>query len=160
MKKAMTLALGIVTAVGGFFDVGNIATCAQAGAQFRFQLLWAMILATVLITFLVEMSGRFSAVSQKALPDAIREHFGFKFWSVPFIVLTLVHILVLAAEIGGIAFALHLVSGLPLQLLALPVGVLVWVFLWRSTFSTTMIASSTTRPIASTSASRVSRLIE
>ncbi len=33
-------------------------------------------------------------------------------------------------------------------------------FMWRSTFSTTMIASSTTRPIASTSASNVSRLIE
>ena len=31
---------------------------------------------------------------------------------------------------------------------------------WRLTFSTTMIASSTTRPIASTSASSVSRLIE
>ena len=31
---------------------------------------------------------------------------------------------------------------------------------WRLTFSTTMMASSTTRPIASTSASRVSRLIE
>ena len=31
---------------------------------------------------------------------------------------------------------------------------------WRLTFSTTMMASSTTRPMASTSASRVSRLIE
>ena len=39
-------------------------------------------------------------------------------------------------------------------------GVLPSSFMWRSTFSTTMIASSTTRPIASTSASRVSRLIE
>jgi NRAMP (natural resistance-associated macrophage protein)-like metal ion transporter len=136
MKKAMTLALGILTSVGGFFDVGNIATCAQAGAAFRFQLLWAMILATLLIIFLVEMSGRFSAVSQKALPDAIREHFGFTFWFIPFLVLTVVHILVLAAEIGGIAFAVHLVSGLPIQLLAMPIAILVWLFLWRSTFST------------------------
>lgn len=125
-----------MTSVGGFFDVGNIATCAQAGAVFRFQLIWSMILATLLVIFLVEMSGRFAAVSKKALPDAIREHFGFTFWCVPFLVLTIVHILVLAAEIGGIAFALHLVSGLPLQLLALPVAILVWLFLWRSTFST------------------------
>ena len=135
MKRALTLALGIVTGVGGFFDVGNIATSVQAGASFRFQLLWAMILATVVIIFLVEMSGRFSAVTQKALPDGIREHFGFTFWLGPFLVLTIVHILVLAAELGGIAFALHLVSGLPVQLLILPVAVLVWVFLWRSTFS-------------------------
>lgn len=136
MKKALTLALGILTSVGGFFDVGNIATCSQAGAQFRFQLLWSMVLGTIVVIFLVEMSGRFAASSKKALPDAIREHLGFTFWSVPFVVLTIVHILVLAAEIGGIAFALHLVTGLPLQLLALPVAILVWVFLWRSTFST------------------------
>ena len=136
MKKAMTLALGILTSVGGFFDVGNIATCTQAGAIFRFQLLWSVVAATIIVIFLVEMSGRFAAVTHEALPDAIRERFGFSFWFVPFIVLTIVHVLVLAAEIGGIAFALHLVTGLPLQLLALPVGVLVWMFLWRSTFST------------------------
>lgn len=136
MKKATQLALGILTSVGGFFDVGNIATTAQAGAQFRFQLLWALVLATIIVILLVEMSGRFAAVTQKALPDAIREHFGFRFWSVPFLILTIVHVLVLAAEIGGICFALHLVSGLPLQLWALPVAVLVWLFLWRSTFNT------------------------
>jgi Mn2+/Fe2+ NRAMP family transporter len=136
MKKAMTLALGILTSVGGFFDVGNIATCAQAGAIFRFQLLWAMAAATIVVIFLVEMSGRFAAVSKKALPDAIREHFGFSFWFVPFIFLTIVQIFVLGAEIGGIAFAVHLVSGLSVQIVAFPIAILVWLFLWRSTFST------------------------
>ncbi|HJT17104.1 MAG TPA: divalent metal cation transporter [Thermoanaerobaculia bacterium] len=135
MKKALTLALGILTSVGGFFDVGNIATCVQAGARFRFQLIWTMLLATIIVIFLIEMSGRFAAVTKKALPDTIREHFGFTFWLVPFIVLSIIHILVLAAEIGGICFALHLVTGLPLQVFALPVAVLIWLFLWRSTFS-------------------------
>ncbi|PYQ53877.1 MAG: hypothetical protein DMF59_00610 [Acidobacteria bacterium] len=135
MKKATQLALGVLTAVGGFFDVGNIATCTQAGAHFRFQLIWSLILATIVVIFLIEMSGRFAAVTKKALPDAIREHLGFSFWFVPFLILTAVHLLVLAAEIGGICFALHLITGLPIQVWALPVAILVWLFLWRSTFN-------------------------
>jgi Mn2+/Fe2+ NRAMP family transporter len=136
VKKAMTLALGILTAVGGFFDVGNIATCTQAGARFRYQLIWSMLLATIVVILLIEMSGRFAAATNKALPDAIREHFGFAFWLVPFLILTAIHILVLGAEIGGICFALHLVTGYPLQVFALPAVLFVWVFLWRATFST------------------------
>ena len=136
MKKATQLALGILTSVGGFFDVGNIATCTQAGAAFRFRLIWSLLLATIVVIFLVEMSGRFAAATKKALPDTIREHFGFTFWLVPFIILTIVHILVLGAEIGGICFALHLLTGLPLQVWALPVAILIWIFLWRSTFKT------------------------
>lgn len=136
MKKALALTLGIVTSIGGFLDMGALATSAQAGANYRFQLLWAIGLATLLVIFLVEMSGRFAAATRKALPDAIREHFGFTFWLVPFLVLTLSHLLVLGTEIGGVCFALHLITGLPTSLWALPVGVLLWVFLWRSTFNT------------------------
>jgi Mn2+/Fe2+ NRAMP family transporter len=142
MKKAATLALGILTSVGGFFDVGNIATSAQAGAVFRLQLLWPLVLGTVLMIFLVEMSGRLAAVTRQPLPDAIRDYLGFTAWLVPFIVLTLVHFLVLGAEIGGICFALHLISGLPVPFWALPVAVLLWLFLWRSTFSAIENSSS------------------
>jgi NRAMP (natural resistance-associated macrophage protein)-like metal ion transporter len=136
MKKALALTLGIVTSIGGFLDMGNLATSAQAGANFRFQLLWVIALATLLVIFLVEMSGRFAAATRKALPDAIREHFGFSFWLVPFLALTLTHLLVLGTEIGGICFALHLITGLPTPVWALPVAVLLWAFLWRSTFNT------------------------
>ncbi|HEY3569983.1 MAG TPA: divalent metal cation transporter [Thermoanaerobaculia bacterium] len=135
MKKAATLALGILTSVGGFFDVGNLATAAQAGGVFRLQLLWPLLLGTLLVIFLVEMSGRFAAVTRQALPDAIRTHLGFATWLVPFLVLSLVHFLVLGAEIGGICFALHLVTGLPTPVWALPVAALVWLFLWRASFS-------------------------
>jgi Mn2+/Fe2+ NRAMP family transporter len=136
VKKALKLTLGILTSIGGFFDMGALATSAQAGANFKFRLLWAVAAATLLVIFLVEMSGRFAAATRKALPDAIREHLGFQFWLVPFIVLTISHLLVLGTEIGGICFALHLVTGLPTSLWAIPVAILLWLFLWRATFGT------------------------
>jgi Mn2+/Fe2+ NRAMP family transporter len=135
MKKALQLALGILTAIGGFFDIGNLVTAAQSGATFRFQLLWALLVGTVMVIFLVEMSGRFSAVTKKALPEAIREHFGVRFCIGPFIVLALLHVLTLAAEIGGIALALQLITGIRYTYWALPIGILIWLFLWRATFS-------------------------
>jgi Mn2+/Fe2+ NRAMP family transporter len=135
MTKALQLALGVLTAIGGFFDVGNLVTAAQAGASFRFALLWSLALGTVIVIVLVEMSGRFAAMSGKALPEAVREHLGVRVWSVPFVVLVLLHLMTLAAEIGGIAFALQLLSGVAWQLCVLPVGLLLWLFLWRATFN-------------------------
>src|SRR3954468_18379282 len=100
MKKALQLALGILTAIGGFFDIGNLVTASQAGATFRFQLLWALLVGTIIVIFLVEMSGRFAAMSKKTIPEAVREHFGVRFFIAPFLVLVLLHLLTLAAEIG------------------------------------------------------------
>lgn len=135
MKKILQLALGILTSVGGFFDIGNLVTAMQAGASFRFQLLWTLLLGTVICIFLVELSGRFAAVSQKAIPEAVREHFGFKVWIVPFLVLVLVHMMTIAAEIGGIAFAAQLLTGIDFRLWAIPAAIMVWLLLWRATFS-------------------------
>ena len=48
MKIFVDLFLGVVTSIGGFAEIGSISTAAQAGAEFGYQLLWAIILgATV-----------------------------------------------------------------------------------------------------------------
>jgi Mn2+/Fe2+ NRAMP family transporter len=148
MKKGLQLALGILTAIGGFFDVGNLVTGAQAGATFRFQLLWALLLGTIVVIMLVEMSGRFAAVTKKALPEAIREHLGIRVWALPFVVLVILHLMTLAAEIGGVAFALQLLTDVPFAALALPVGILIWLFLWRATFNAIEYSTSTLGLIA------------
>src|SRR3954468_678795 len=129
MKKALQLALGILTAIGGFFDIGNLVTASQSGATFRFQLLWPLLVGTIIVIFLVEMSGRFAAVTKKALPEAIREHLGVRLCIGPFLVLALLHLLTLAAEIGGIALALQLLTGIRYTYWALPIGILIWLFL-------------------------------
>ena len=63
MKKWGELALGVVTCIGGYLEIGSIATASQAGAEFGFQLAWVLALGTVCLAFLLEMTGRMSAVS-------------------------------------------------------------------------------------------------
>src|SRR3954463_474633 len=102
MKKIVQIALGIVTSIGGFLEIGSITTAAQAGAGFGDQLVWSIVLGTACIAFLVEMSGRFAACSRHTIPDAMRERFGVNFFAVPLVVMLGVSLLVLAAELGGI----------------------------------------------------------
>jgi Mn2+/Fe2+ NRAMP family transporter len=134
MKKILEIALGIVTSVGGFLEIGSIATAAQAGAEFSFQLIWAIVLGGTCIIFLVEQSGRFAAVSGRTLPDAIRERFGFNYFAFMYLVLGLVSLMVLSAEIGGVCVALELGTGVAFQWWAIPVALVIWLVIWKGTF--------------------------
>ena len=134
MKKILEIALGIVTSVGGFLEIGSIATAAQAGADFSFQLIWAIVLGGLSIIFLVEQAGRFSAVSGRTIPDAIRERFGFNYFAFLFLVLTIVSLLVLSAEIGGVCIALELATGVSFPWWAIPVAFVIWLVIWKGTF--------------------------
>jgi Mn2+/Fe2+ NRAMP family transporter len=134
MSKLLEIALGIVTGIGGFLEAGSLATAAQAGASFGFQLIWAIVLGTICIAFLVEMGGRLAAVSRHTLPDAMRERFGIRFFLVPLVAVFLVSFLVLASEIGGVCLALQFASGIGFRWWAMPVAALVWLFLWKGTF--------------------------
>jgi Mn2+/Fe2+ NRAMP family transporter len=134
MKKILEIALGIVTSVGGFLEIGSIATAAQAGAEFSFQLIWAILLGGICIIFLVEQAGRFAAVSGRTIPDAIRERFGFNYFAIMYLVLALVSLLVLSAEIGGVCIALELATGVGFQWWAIPAALLIWLVIWKGTF--------------------------
>ncbi|QIR35898.1 divalent metal cation transporter [Tolypothrix sp. PCC 7910] len=134
MKKILEIALGIVTSIGGFLDVGAIATAAEAGSIYGFQLIWVIILGTICVIFLVEMSGRLAAVSKHTLAAAVRERFGFNFYVLPLFAEVIVDFLVLAAEIGGVCIALQLLTGISFQWFALPVAFAIWLLLWKGTF--------------------------
>jgi Mn2+/Fe2+ NRAMP family transporter len=134
MKKVLEIGLGIVTSVGGFLEIGSIATAAQAGADFGYQLAWAVLLGTICIAFLVEMSGRFSACSGHTIPDAMRERFGINFFLAPLFVMFGVSVLVLSAEIGGVTAALNLATGWSIPAWTIPAAFLAWLLLWKATF--------------------------
>ena len=134
MSKVLQLALGIVTAFGGFLEAGSIATSAQAGSEFGYRLLWVLALATVCLVFLVEMSGRLAAVSHHTIAAAVRERFGFTFFVLPLVGMVLVSLLTLIAELGAVCMALQFASGTGFQWWALPVALAAWLLLWRGNF--------------------------
>jgi Mn2+/Fe2+ NRAMP family transporter len=127
-------ALGIVTSVGGYLEVGSLSTALQAGAEFRFRLLWPIAIGTICISFLTEMAGRLAAVSKHTVVGAVRERFGAHYQIFPLGAQLLVDYLVLTSEIGGMALALQIVTGIGFQWWALACAVFVWGFLWRGSF--------------------------
>jgi Mn2+/Fe2+ NRAMP family transporter len=134
MSKLLEIALGIVTSVGGFLEIGSLATAAQAGAAFGYQLIWAILLGVICVAFLVEMAGRFAAVSRHTITDAIRERFGFGFFMLPLVGTLFVNLLVIAAELGGVAIALEFATGIGFAWWSLPAAVAAWLLLWKGTF--------------------------
>jgi Mn2+/Fe2+ NRAMP family transporter len=134
MKKIFEIALGIVTSVGGFLEIGSITTAAQAGAEFSFQLIWAIVLGGLCVIFLVEQSGRLAAVSGHTIPDAIRERFGSNYFLFLLVVIGIVSLLVMAAELGGVCVALEMATGIGFQWWAIPVAFVIWLIIWKGTF--------------------------
>ncbi len=133
-RKVLSIMLGIVTATGGFLDAGAITTSAAAGANFGFGLIWAMVLATIGVMLLVEMSGRLTAMSGKTYADGIRERFGFKFYLFPLTSEVIANSLLLAADFGGMAIALSLLTGIAWHTLLPVAALIVFVMVWRAPF--------------------------
>jgi Mn2+/Fe2+ NRAMP family transporter len=135
MKNLVKIGLGVVTSIGGFLEVGSIGTGLQAGAAFRYQLLWAVALGTICIAFLTEMTGRLAAVSHHTVIDAMRKRFGAPFQIWPLAAQILVDLLVLASELGGAALALQLATDISIQFWVVPITLGIWLLLWLGTFS-------------------------
>jgi len=112
VSKLLNLALGILAAIGGFVDIGDLVFNTAAGATFGYQLMWVIPIGVVGIIVYSEMCGRVAAVSGKAVFDAVRERTGFTVGLSALLASELVNLLTLAAEVGGVAIALQLLSGL------------------------------------------------
>ena len=134
MKKALQVALGIMAAVGGFIEIGDLVFLSQAGALFGYQLLWAVVLGILGIGVYAEMCGRVAATSGRAVFDLVRQRFGFATGAVGLLAGELVVLLTLAAEIGGVALVLQLLLDLPARLLIVLVAIAFFVALWAMSF--------------------------
>lgn len=130
MKRIFDIALGILAAIGGFVDIGDIVFNVAAGSAFGYELLWVVPIGVGAIVTYSEMCGRVAVVSERAVMDAVRERLGFAVGLVALLAGQLVNLLTIAAEIGGIALALQLLAGLPFRVLlvlaVLALGIVIW----------------------------------
>lgn len=89
-------------------DAGGIATYSIAGAKEGYGLLWALILNTVALAVVQEMSARMGVVTGKGFGDLVRERFGVRVTLAVMTLFIFANLTVTIAEFAGIAAALEL----------------------------------------------------
>jgi Mn2+/Fe2+ NRAMP family transporter len=135
MKKFFAIALGILTAIGGFVDIGDIVANSEAGARFGIAHAWVLLVGVIGICAYAEMSGRVTAVSGRPVFDLIRERLGPRVALANLSGSLLVTVLTLGAELGGVGLALQLATSVNYLLWVPVVGFVLWVALWRAKFT-------------------------
>ncbi|MQY04683.1 NRAMP family divalent metal transporter [Actinomadura macrotermitis] len=136
MKRLLAVTLGILTAIGGFVDIGDLVASSLVGARYGFALVWMLLLGLVGICVYAEMAGRVAAVSGRPTFDLVRERLGPRVGLANLTASLLVTLLTLAAELAGVALAVELVSAVPYLLWVPAAGLLVWLVIWRVRFET------------------------
>ena len=135
MKNIFAVALGILTAIGGFLDIGDLVTNSVVGSRFGLALLWVVPVGVLGICLFANMAGRVAAVSGRATFEIIRERLGPRAAAANLGASFFINLMTVTAEIGGMALALQLATDVGPRLW-MPVAAFgVWIVIWRVRFS-------------------------
>ena len=134
MKKALQITLGILTAIGGMIDIGNLVGNTEAGARFGMSLAWVIVLGTLTVILYANMAGRVAAISHRAVFDVIRERLGPRVALVNLAASSALTVLTLVAEVGGAGLVLQLATGLNYRIWVPAAALLLWLVLWKTKF--------------------------
>ncbi|MDX6636854.1 MAG: manganese transport protein [Solirubrobacterales bacterium] len=134
MKGYLQIALGILAAIGGFVDIGDIVFATGAGALFGYQLIWAVVLSVIGIVTFSEMSGRVAIVTQRPVFSVVRQRMGFGLGLVTLIGSEIVNVLTLAAEAGGVALVISLLFNVSYPALLAPAFLILALVIWITPF--------------------------
>jgi manganese transport protein len=134
VKRWLEVFLGILTAFGGFVDMGDLVANAESGARFGMRLAWVVLVGVIGIVVYAEMAGRVATVSKRPVFDVIRERLGARWSFVNLGASFFINLLTLAAEIAGLALVIELATGLNYLLWIPLLAVAVWLVLWKVRF--------------------------
>jgi len=89
-------------------DAGGIATYSIIGAKEGYGLLWALVLITVALAVIQEMSSRMGVVTGKGFGDMVREQFGVRVTLAVMALFIIANLTCTIAEFAGIAASMEL----------------------------------------------------
>lgn len=125
--NVLELALGVMTALGGFVDISELVFATSTGARFGYLLLWVVVAGTIGIALFGEMSGRMAAVLKEPTFSIVRDHYGFNRALVVLVASNIVNVLTCAAEVGGIAIILDILFPVNMRLMLLAAAIVMLV---------------------------------
>ena len=123
---------GLIAANAGN-DAGGIATYADVGARYGYDLLWMMVLITVSLVVVQEMAARMGAVTGKGLAELIREQYGVRWSAFSTVAVLIANLGICISEFVGIGAALGL-AHVPPQASVPVAAMLVWLLLVRGSY--------------------------
>src|SRR3954470_18746140 len=128
----LALGPGLLAASAGN-DAGGIATYASAGASYGYGLLWAMVVVTVCVGVVQEMSAGMGAVTGKGFSDLVRESFTLRQTALILLTLLIANLGIIVSEFIGVAAAAELFG--VSRYVAVPLAaIFVWLLITRSSY--------------------------
>jgi len=117
-----TMGPGLITGAADN-DPAGITTYSQAGAQFGFGLLWTVLLQLPLMSAVQLMCARIGRASGRDLAGVLATHYPrWILWSAA-VILLVSNTVTAAADLDAVAAALEILTGIPLLVFVLPVGI-------------------------------------
>jgi Mn2+/Fe2+ NRAMP family transporter len=98
---------GVIAANAGN-DAGGIATYASAGSQFVYRMLFLMVLVTIALVVVQEMSARLGAYTGEGLVSLIREQFSLRTATLAVVCLVVANLGLVVSEFAGIGAAFEI----------------------------------------------------
>lgn len=115
---------GLIAANAGN-DAGGIATYASAGSQFVYRTLFFMVLVTIALVLVQEMSIRLGTFTGKGLGSLIREQFSLRLTGVALVAVLLANTGLVVSEFAGIGAGFELI-GISRYWVIAPAALAIW----------------------------------
>lgn len=134
MKRAFAFTLGVMSATGGFLDIGDLVTDAQVGARFGLGLAWVTVLSAIGIVCFADMAGRIALRTRRPPISVARSRLGPRYALVAMLASLSITGLLIMAEISGVALAIELATSVHYLLWVPVVAAFVLILVWTLPF--------------------------